>query len=121
MNSKLDVEDLKIYKQYLYLIYYTEMILEKYPKKEKLSLVTNIKNETYSGLKNILIDYKVYDENEKLKHLNNLDINLKMIKVFIRISHKRKYINHKNYEAWSKKLNNIGALLGGWINSCLRQ
>ncbi len=44
MNSKLDVEDLKIYKQYLYLIYYTEMILEKYPKKEKLSLVTNIKN-----------------------------------------------------------------------------
>ena len=121
MNSKLEVEELKIYKQYIELIYYTEMILEKYPKCEKLSLVSNIKNETYEGLKNILCAYKFYDKSDKLKYLNNLDVNLKMIKVLIRVSHKRKYINHKNYESWSKKLNNIGSLLGGWIISCVKQ
>ena len=84
-------------------------------------LKCDIRKYFYNIDKNILIAYKVYDKSEKLKFLNNLDINLKMIKALIRISHKRKYINHKNYEAWSKKLNNIGILLGGWINSCLKQ
>lgn len=115
-----DVEELIIYKQFIELIYYTEMITEKFPKVEKNGLVSNIKNNTYSGLKNIISAYKYYDKKDKLKFLNNLDIDLKMLKVLIRISHKRKNINHKNYEAWSKKINNICNLLGGWINSCLK-
>ena len=115
-----EVEELIIYKQFIELIYYTEMITEKYPKVEKMGLVSNIKNNTYDGLKNVISAYKYYEKKDKLKFLNNLDINLKMIKVLVRISHKRKYISHKNYEAWSKKINNIGNLLGGWINSCLK-
>jgi len=39
----MKVEELDIYKQYMTLIYYTEMITEKYPKCEKLALVTTIK------------------------------------------------------------------------------
>lgn len=116
-----EVEELKIYKQYIELIYYTEMITEKFPKKEKPSIVTNIKNNTYQGMKNIISAYKYFDKKDKLTFLNELDINLKMLKVFIRLSYKRKYINGKNYEAWSKKLNNIGNMLGGWIISCLKQ
>ena len=45
--NKTDVQELIIYKQYLELIYYTEMITEKYPKVEKPALVTTIKNNTY--------------------------------------------------------------------------
>ena len=116
-----DVSELTIYKQFIELIYYTEMITEKYPKVEKLSLVTTIKNTTYDGMKNVLSAYKLYEKKDKLNELNKLDVNLKMLKVLIRLSHKRKYINHKNYESWSRKLNNIGNLLGGWINSCLKQ
>ena len=118
---KTAVEELKIYKQYLELIYYTEMITEKYPKCEKLSLVPTIKKTTYDGIKNILTAYKLYDKNDKLKNLNELDINLKMLKVLIRISNRKKYINHRNYESWSKKINNIGNMLGGWIVSCVKQ
>lgn len=61
------------------------------------------------------------DQYLKVFKNHELDVNLKMLKVLIRISHKRKYINTKNYTAWSKKLNNIGALLGGWIISCVKQ
>lgn len=118
---KNEVSDLTIYKQYLELIYYTEMITEKYPKLEKYTLVATIKNTTYDGIKNIISAYKMFDKNDKLKSLNQLDVSLKFIKVLIRISHKRKYISHKNYEAWSKKINNIGNLLGGWIISCVKQ
>ena len=118
---KKDVSELMIYKEYLELIYYTEMITEKYPKVEKTSLVANIKKNTYLGMEKIILAYKYYDIKDKLKILNELDVLLKMLKVLIRVSHKRKYINNKNYEAWSKKINNIGNLLGGWINSCLKQ
>ncbi len=54
------LDDLMIYKQYTELIYYTEMITDKFPK-------------------------------------------------------------HKNYTAWSKKITNIGNLLGGWIKSCQKR
>ncbi len=67
---------------------------------------------------------KAQKEKDKIKRVNilsNLDINLKMIKVLIRVSKKRKYINSKNYEAWSKKIANISNLLGGWIKSCVKQ
>ena len=45
-----ELEELIIYKQYLELIYYTENITIKYPKSEKLSLVSTIKNNTYNGI-----------------------------------------------------------------------
>ena len=44
-----------------------------------------------------------------------------MLKVLIRLYYKNKYINKRNYASWSKKITNIGNLLGGWINSCLKQ
>lgn len=115
------VESLIIYKEYFYLILYTENILVKYPKIEKLSLVSNIKNNTYRGIELIIRSQKEYDKKIRLKLLNEIDVNLKMLKVLIRLSYKKKYINKRNYASWSKKITNIGNLLGGWINSCLKQ
>ena len=66
------VEDLTIYKQYLELIYYTEMILEKYPKCERFSIVTTIKNNTYEGMKYVLNAFKEYAKEDKLKNLNRM-------------------------------------------------
>lgn len=115
MNS---LEDLIIYKQYLEMIYYIELITKKYPKVEKYSLVKEIKLNTYNGMKLIIRSEKEYNKYKKIIYLKELDNTLKMLKVLIRISYKRKYINSKNYKAWSKKIYNIGNLLGGWIKSC---
>ncbi len=117
---KREVEDLTIYQKYIELIYYTEMITEKYPRYTRMGIVNEIKNATYDGMKEILVAYRIYEKGSKLEALNKLDINMKMLKVMIRISYRKKYINIKNYEAWSRKLNDIGSLLGGWINSCVR-
>ena len=116
-----NLESLMIYKQYIELIYYTENITVKYPKCEKLSLVSNIKNNTYEGMKKIILAQKEYNKSKRIIILNELDTDLKMLKVLIRISYKNKYINSKNYAAWSKKIFNISNLLGGWIKSCLKQ
>lgn len=115
------VEELMIYKQYIELIYYTEMITEKYPKCEKLSLVSTIKNTTYNGIKYIINAYKQYDKADKLNNLSLLDNEIKFLKVLVRVSYKRKYINNNNYKAWSKKITNICNLLGGWIKSCQKR
>lgn len=116
-----EVEDLIIYKQYLEMIYYTEMITEKYPKVEKNSIVSTIKNNTYNGMYIILKAFKEYDKIKKIQYLNELDTIMKFLKVLVRISYKRKYINNTNYSAWSKKITNICNLLGGWINSCQKR
>lgn len=115
-----ELEELKIYKQYLELIYYTENILKKYPKCERFSLCNHIKNNTYEGLKYIIIICKEVNKKNKFIYLNKLDINLKMLKVLIRISKKNKYISNKNYTAWAKKITNINNLTIGWFK-CLRQ
>ena len=115
-----EVEKTRIYQKYLDFISYIEMITEKYPRVAKLSLVPVIKGNLYEGMKNILIAYKIYDKTDKLRYLNNLDINLKMLKVLARVSYKKKYISIKNYEAWSRKISNVGISLGGFINSCLK-
>ena len=118
---KSSVEETRIYHIYLDFILYLEMITEKYPTSTKMGIVSTIKNSSYDGIKYILLAYKAFDKKEKLKYLNELDINLKMQRVFARISYKRKYINIRNYAAWSRKINLISMSLGGWINSCLRQ
>lgn len=116
-----DLERLMIYKQFLELIYYTENIVLKYPKIEKLSLVTSIKNQTYLGMRKVIMAYKEYNKEKRVLILRDLDVDLKMIKVFVRLSYKKKYINRNNYYAWSKKITNITNMLGGWIKSCVRQ
>ncbi len=118
---KKEVEDLKIYKTYLELINYIEMITEKYPKSTKNGLVASIKTNLYEGIKYILLAYKSFDKKEKLAYLSNLDVTLKMLKMFARISYRKKYINVKNYEAWSRKINSVCISLGGWVNLCLKQ
>ena len=116
-----DLEGLMIYKQYIELIYYTEMITIKFPKNEKLSLVSTVKNNTYEGMKKIIEAQKEYAHSKRIVILNELDTQLKMLKVLIRVAYKSKYISSKNYSAWSKKIFNISNLLGAWIKSCLKQ
>ena len=58
---------------------------------------------------------------EKLQYLNRLDTDLNLLKIHIRISYRYKYISSKNYATWSELVTNVGNMLGGWINSCLKK
>ncbi len=114
-----ELEKLVIYKQYVEMVYYTLNILLKFPEKEQFNLIQDIKKVTYEGLYQIIYAQKEYNKRTRLGYLNHLDANLKMLKVLIRISHKKKYINSKNYLAWSKKIANLSNLMAGWIRACL--
>lgn len=113
--------NLVIYQKYLELIYYSNDILKKYPKSETFALVKEVKNSLYSGLRLLMYAIKVYHKQEKLKYLNELDINLNLLKVYIRLSYKYKYITMQNYQTWSNHITNICNMLGAWISSCLKK
>lgn len=126
MNTSTPTKDsnessLKIYQKYLELIYYSNDIVRKYPKSEKFALVNEIKNSLYVGLRNLMYAIKNYRKQDKLKYLNEFDINLNLLKVQVRLSYKYKYITIQNYQTWSNLITDICNMLGGWINSCLKR
>lgn len=114
-------DNLKIYQKYLELIYYSNDIVRKYPKSEHFTLVSEIKNALYAGLRSLMYAIKNFYKKDKLKYLNELDINLNLLKVHIRLSYKYKYITIQNYQTWSTLITDICNMLGGWINSCLKR
>lgn len=113
--------NLKIYQKYLELIYYSNDIVRKYPKSENFALVTEIKNSLYIGLRSLMYAIKSYQKQDKLKHLNEFDINLNLLKIHVRLSYKYQYITVKNYQTWSSLITDICNMLGGWISSCLKR
>jgi four helix bundle protein len=121
MNTTNQATNLKIYQKYLELIYYSNDIVRKFPKCENFSLVKEIKNSLYVGLRNLMYAIKCYNRQDKLRYLNEFDINLNLLKVQIRLSYKYKYITIQNYQSWSKLITDICNMLGGWISSCLKK
>lgn len=120
MENKKKDNNLLIYQKYLELIYYSNDIVQKYPKCERFSLVSEIKKALYAGFRNLLYSIKLFNKKDKLKHLSELDINLDLLKVYVRLSYRYKYISLKNYTTWSTLITDICNMLGGWINSCLK-
>ena len=112
---------LTIYQKYTELIYYTNNIVRKYPKSEKFALVQEIKNSLYTGLRLLMYAIKIFNKQHKLKYLNELDINLTLLKIHVRLSYKYQYITIQNYQAWSTLITDICNMLGGWINSCQKR
>lgn len=107
---------ISIYTKYVEFVLYTNNILNKYPKKETFTLVSEIKNIMYKGLENLIYALKSYNSKEKLSYLRSFDVQLTLMKIQVRISYKLKYISMQNYQTWSEKITDLSNMLGGWIN-----
>lgn len=112
---------LLIYQKYIDLIEYSYNLLLKYPKHEKYALVLEIRRTMYNSLRYILYANKLSDKFSRIKILGRLDAEIAMMSFFVRFSYKNRYINSNNYYTWSKKIEEIGRILGGWIKSCLKE
>lgn len=120
MNKRTN-KNLLIYQKYMELIYYSNDVVRKYPKAERFALVEEIKKSLYSGLRMLMHAIKSYSIPDKLKYLKELDVNLSLLKIHVRLSFKYQYISNKNYATWSNLITDICNMLGGWINSCQKR
>lgn len=105
------LDDLILYKKHIDLMYYSYNLLVKFPRSEKIALVGDIKNCLFVILRNIIY----YNNENSIVYLNNVLIEIKVLLVLIRISYKMRYINNKNYLAFSKKITVINNLCLGLI------
>lgn len=113
--------ELIIYQKYIDLVEYGYNLLIKYPKLEKYALTSEIRKSMFETLRLILYANKIANKNVRLNAINKIDAEISTQKFFVRFSYKNKYISHNNYFEWSKRLDEIGKIIGGWIKSCLRE
>lgn len=112
--------ELEIIKKYQELILYVYNLLKKYPDDEKMNLANDTKKSLIDGLEKLVSAKKTYYKGDKLKYLMSAEAKLKTLKILVRIAVKNKFINKKNYTAWSYKIVEINDMLEKWIRSCQR-
>jgi hypothetical protein len=112
-------EEMIIIRKYQEMLIYVYNLLKKYPSAEKFALASETKKCLFEAFELLMWANKQYSKNARLKYLSEVDIKLSCLKVYVRIAIKNKYINDRNYRAWSYKITNINNMLGGWINECL--
>ena len=96
------------------MIQYGYVAIRQFPKSEKYSLANDIKQAMYKVLEYIIIADKKY---YKKTTIQELDVELAKLKVFVRLAKDLQFISLKKYEVWSSYLAEIGRMVGGWLKT----
>lgn len=106
------------------MIQYARPIMERWPSFHKRSLGVDIMQEMYTMLR--------LATKARLRYMNkstlaDLDTSKAVLDIFIQQANKiiftdrsgetRRLLTDQSYGEWSKKIDEIGALIGGWMNS----
>ena len=106
------VEDLKIKQKCEDMILYAYIALRQFPKSEKFTLAADIKKSMFKILELIIRCNKSRD---KRKYLYTIDVELDILRSFVRLAKDLKFLPFKRYEVWSRYLDELGRMLGGWM------
>lgn len=96
------------------MILYAYPALEQMPKSQKFSLAQDIKRCMDKIMRLIITANKKYT---KKTTLQELDVEVAALKVYIRVAYDLRYLPSKKYEHWSGLLVEIGKMVGGWRRS----
>lgn len=108
------MDDLKILQKTFDMFEYAYPALKQFPKSEKFTLVADIKRSMDKILEHIVEAEKRY---YKKTTLQELDVEIAKLKVYLRLSHRLGFLPEKKYELWSGMVVEIGKMLGGWMKS----
>lgn len=108
-KPKLQVQQ-RVYDMMLY----AYPALEQFPKSQKFSLAQDMKHCMDKIIRLVITANKKYT---KKTTLQELDVEIAALKVYVRLAADLQYLPLKKYEVWSKKLVAIGKMVGGWIRS----
>jgi four helix bundle protein len=89
--------------------------LNNYPRHEKFSLVSEIKNCFYSLISNIALGDSI--KSKRKGYLQEADGNLQVLKVLFKLSLRRRYVSKGFYRDIDDELSQIGKMLGAYIRA----
>ena len=108
------MSDLKIRQKCEDMIQYGYIALRQFPKAEKFTLAAEIKLTMWRLLRHIVICNKRYF---KKTTMQDLDGELDLLRSQVRLSKELKFLPFNKYEVWSRHLDEIGRMIGGWLKS----
>ena len=88
--------------------------LEQMPKSQKFSLAQDMKHCMDKIMRLTISANKKYT---KRTTLQELDVEIAALKIYLRIAYDLRYLPPKKYEVWSGMMVEIGKMVGGWIRS----
>jgi hypothetical protein len=106
--------ELKIRQKCEDMIAYGYIAIQQYPKAEKHTLAADTKRSMFRLLELVIICNKKY---YKKTTMQELDVELDVLRSYIRLGMSLKFLPFKKYEIWSGYLNEIGKMIGGWMKS----
>lgn len=109
-----DTSELRILNKIIDMMEYAEPILNQYPKYERYGRVLDIKRCMDDMMERTIEANKKY---YKKTTLQELDVAIDKLRHYIRLSYRLKFINFQKYKTWSGKTNEIGKMLGAWMQS----
>ncbi|EGW50108.1 hypothetical protein HMPREF1022_02930 [Desulfovibrio sp. 6_1_46AFAA] len=93
---------------------YSRIALRQFPKYEKFLLAAEIR-AALTEIKRLLI--RAAKRYYKKTTLEDLDIEIELLRSLVREAVKLQYIDMKRYEVWSAKIGEIGKMLGAWLKN----
>ena len=107
-------KDLLIQQKIYDMILYAYPALEQMPKSQKFSLPQDMKHCMDRIMRLTISANKKYT---KRTTLQELDVEVAALKIYLRIAYDLRYLPSKKYEVWSGMMVEIGKMVGGWIRS----
>ena len=86
--------------------------LRQFPKSEKHVLSAEIRQSMFRLLRLIIVCNRRY---HKKTTLQDLDAELDLLRSLVRLSMDLTFLPFRQYEIWSRHINEIGRMVGGWI------
>lgn len=108
------MDDLKIREKCEEMIGYGYVALRQFPKHERHVLAAEIREGMWSALRQIIIVNKRY---HKKTTMQQLDAQVDVLRSQIRVARDLQYLDFKKYEVWSRHLDEVGRMIGGWFKS----
>ena len=110
------MDDLKIRQKCEDMIAYGYVAVRQFPKTERHVLAQEIRVTMWAILRLIIITNRRY---HKKTTMQDLDAELDLLRSQIRISMELKYLPFTKYEVWSRHVDEIGRMIGGWFKSLI--
>ncbi|MGQ9779655.1 MAG: diversity-generating retroelement protein Avd [Bacillota bacterium] len=108
------MSELKIRQKCEDMILYGYIALQQFPKSEKHTLAAEIKRSMFRLLSLIIECNKKY---YKKTTMQELDVELDILRSYIRLAMNLRFLPFKKYEVWAGYLNELGKMIGGWFKS----
>jgi len=87
-------------------------VVEKFPTAEKFALCTQIKNRVHAMVRHTIRAQKSRD---KLRWLFEVDLELEMLRHFVRHSFSRRYLSGRKLKIATEHIAEVGRIIGGLI------